>query len=174
VILGAYDAYTLEARLIETADRTGAPTQDPKSHFFGWPFDEFRDCLRELQDEAENRAYLAIVAETEGVIQLDFRARARAGRRVALCRSARRALNVEKKGRHIDFEQILNEWRAVPSVRKDPISEFKQLLRHRHWLAHGRFFPRSKAVSTGPGFVHRRAMALFEELARVDPRFPRS
>ena len=173
--LGAYDAYRLEARLVETADRTGAPTQDPRSHFFGWPFDDFRASLRELQDEIENRAYLAIVAEAEGVIQLDFRALARGRRRVVLCKQARRSLALEGQGRRrVDFALILEEWKRLPLIRKDAISEFKQLLPHRHWLAHGRHFRRSTGIPNVPGFAQQRARALFEELARMDPDFPRS
>ena len=103
----AYEAFQREMDLLESAQRTGAPTQDADSEFFGLPNDEFVEALRELRDEIEQRAYLAIVAATEAVVQVDVRARVRARAGVPLHRAARKLDREERQGRRIVLEDVL-------------------------------------------------------------------
>lgn len=48
----------------------------------------------------------------------------------------------------------------------------KQLLGHRHWLAHGRYFVERGGVPDDPGFAIERTRSLFADLKRIDPNFP--
>jgi len=171
----AYASFERELDLLQTAGRTGAPTQDPKSDFFGLPHDEFLTALSDLRDEIEQRAYLSIVAATEAVVQLDFRARI-GGRATVLLRDGARDLRRKERTskRRIVLEDVLDTWAALPMIRREPIGEFKQLLDHRHWLAHGRYFVNRAAVPDDPDFAITRARALLAELARLDPAFPRT
>jgi hypothetical protein len=169
----AYEAYEREIDLLRSAERTGAPTRDIHSDFFGLPQDEFVAALRELRDEIESRAYLAIVAAAEATVQLDFRARAGARASTLLRATARSWTRAEKRGRRIVLEEILDAWAKLHGARQDAISQFKQLLQHRHWLAHGRYFTNRAGVPVGPAFAVERARALFKALREIDPAFPR-
>jgi len=170
----AFASFEREIGLLETAGRTGAPTQDPDSGFFGLPHDEFVTLLRDLRDEIEQRAYLVIVAAAEAVIQVDFRARVDGRAAVLLRDRARQLSRQERRGRRIVLEDVLDAWADLPDARRAPISEFKQLLNHRHWLAHGRYFVNRAAVPDDPGFAVARARTLLAELNRLDPTFPRN
>jgi hypothetical protein len=169
----AFASFECEVDLLLSAGRTGAPAQDAKSGFFGLPHDDFLDVLRNLRDEIEQRAYFAIVAAAEGVIQIDFRARANGRANVPLRSKARDLTRKERHRRRIVLEDVLDAWSDLPGARREPISEFKQLLNHRHWLAHGRYFVNRAGVPDDPSFAMARATALFDELHRVDPAFPR-
>jgi hypothetical protein len=169
----AFASFEREVDLLRSAERTGAPTLDVHSEFFGLPHDDFSSALRDLLDEVEQRAYLAIVAAAEGVVQVDFRARAKGRANVPLAHRARGLTREERRGRRIVLEDVLDSWAKLPRARKQPISEFKQLLNHRHWLAHGRYFVNRAGVLSDPGFAIARSRALLDELHRVDPAFPR-
>lgn len=167
--------YRDEVELIVSAQRTQSPTVDPKSPWFALPYAEFVEVLSLLRDEVEQRAYLALVAATEAVLQVDFRSRTRAKRKTLLTGHARALLWNEKKyAARVVVEDVLDAWKNVPGARKAPISEFRQLLTHRHWLAHGRYFENKAGVATDdPDFVFHRVRACLDELKRLDPAFPR-
>jgi hypothetical protein len=169
----AFASFEREVDLLLSAGRTGAPPLDPHSDFFGLPHDEFLDALRDLRDEVEQRAYLVIVAAAEGVVQVDFRSRVGGRATVPLRDTARQLNRQERQGRRIVLEDVLDAWADLPGIRRDPISEFKQLLNHRHWLAHGRYFVNRAGVPDDPGYAVARSRALLAELNRVDPAFPR-
>jgi hypothetical protein len=169
----AFASFEREVDLLVSAGRTGAPTQDAASAFFGMPHADFVDALGTLRDEVEQRAYLAIVAATEAVVQVDFRSRAGGRSSVPLRDKARELKRKEREKRRIVLEDVLDAWANLPGARQEPISEFKQLLHHRHWLAHGRFFVNRSGVPEDPGFAIARSRGLLSELQRVDPAFPR-
>ncbi|MEO8284324.1 MAG: hypothetical protein ABI568_13150 [Pseudarthrobacter sp.] len=169
-----YDLYRQQVDLLESAGRTGAPTQDPRcTKFFGLPYEEFIEALREVRDEIEKSAYLTIVASSEAVLQIDFRARKGGKASVPLQREARMLAKQERKGRRIVLEDVLDIWKTVPNAPIGAISDFKQLLPHRHWLAHGRYFVNRAPVSVDPGFAIARFRSLRGSLYTIDKAFPR-
>ncbi len=170
----AYEGYLKQVDLLESIGRTGAPTQDEHcTRFFGTPFDEFTEILRDLRDELEQSAYLAIIAASEAVLQTDFRARKDRKASVPLRNEARAAVKKEKKGSRIALGDVLDAWKELPHAPRGPISEFKQLLPHRHWLAHGRYFVDAAPVPGDPGFAIERFRNLNSTLTRIDSKFPR-
>ncbi len=171
----AYEWYLQQIDLLESMGRTGAPTQDPHcAKFFGMPFDDFTDALRDLRDEIEHSAYLAIVSSSEALIQVDFRARKGGKASVPLQGEARRMAKEEKRGRRIVLEDVLEAWKRVPDAPVRAISDFKQLLLHRHWLAHGRYFVDRDSISADPGFAIERLRKLRTSLNKIDVAFPRA
>jgi len=112
-----YRWYETGIDLLKSAARTGAPTTDQASVFFGLPREEFIDALREVRDEVEQRAYLAIVAAVEAVLQLDFRSRIQARASVPLRDEARRLNRQERRGRRILLEDVLDCWANLPEAR---------------------------------------------------------
>ena len=171
----AYGSFQQEVELLLSAARTASPTQDKLSpRFYGLPYDDFIEELRLLRDEIEQRAYLAIVAATEAVLQVDFRTRVKARAVVVLRDHAKKLEQRERKGgRRIEVEHILDGWSTVAGIRQAAISEFKQLLGHRHWLAHGRHFVNRAGVRDDPAFAFDRSRVLLAELSRTDTTFPR-
>jgi hypothetical protein len=171
----AYEWYLKQIDLLESMGRTGAPTQDERcAKFFGMPFDEFAETLRDLRDELEQSAYLTIIASGEAVLQVDFRARKGRKASVPLRNEARALAKKEKKkGRRIVLEDVLDAWKEFPHAPSGVISEFKQLLPHRHWLAHGRYFEDAAPVPDDPGFAIARFRNLRISLGRIDSEFPR-
>jgi hypothetical protein len=113
-----------------------------------------------------------IIAATEGVLQTDFRARAREKATTRLRNAAKRLLKREKSGRRLELEQILDAWSDEPDVAAGVVGEFKQLMSHRHWLAHGRYFVDKSGVPAGPDFAHARARKLLAQLREIEPSFP--
>jgi hypothetical protein len=168
-----YERYIQQVELFKSVGRTGAPTQDPScAQFYGMPYDDFTEILRASLDELEQSAYLMIIASSEAVLQLDFRARAGEKASVPLQREAR-GLRKREKQRRIGLEDVLDAWKKHPLVTSGTVSEFKQLLPHRHWLAHGRYFRDMAPVSADPGFAIARFRALRNALQSVDSAFPR-
>lgn len=169
-----YEWYLQQVDLLESSGRTGAPTRDPDCvRFFGLPFDEFTERIRELRDEIEHSAYMGVIAASEAVLQLDFRARKAARASVLLQKEARAQAKRERNGRRIVLEDVLDAWRTVPHAPLGTISEFKQLLPHRHWLAHGRYFVDRAPVTPDPGLAIERFRNLRTALRTVDSSFPR-
>jgi hypothetical protein len=169
----AFRSYETERDLLESAARSGAPTRDVRSTFFGLPFDDFTRTLLALRDDIEAHAYLTIVAAAEAILQVDFRARVRGRAAVPLRDEARSLEKEERDGRRIRFEDVLDAWKLLPEIRRDPLSQFEQLLPRRHWLAHGRYFASNAPVPGDPAFAIERVRALLRELQRADKQFPR-
>lgn len=171
----AFVAYRREVDLLESAARTGAPAADVHSEFFGLPADDFRRVLRDQRDRVEASSYFAIVAATEGILQLDWRARAHGKRTVPLRKAARAVFDeAVRRDDRVTIEEILDAWKTASAVTKGAVSQFKQLLKHRHFLAHGSYFSRhAPAVPVDPGFAIARYRALYAALQVIDPEFPR-
>lgn len=168
-----YRLLAQEIDILENVGRSGEPTRDTESQFFGRPFDDFIDDLRLLRDEIEQRGYLVIIAATEAILQLDFRARSNGHSSVPLRDEARKLTHRAKKGRRVEVEEVLDAWRSLPGGPKTAIGEFRQLLDHRHWLAHGRYFKNKAAVPGNPDFAIQRTHALITSLRQLDSSFPR-
>lgn len=171
----AFVAYEREVDLLESAARTGAPTEDVRSKFFGWPADDFRDALKVQRDRVEASTYLSIVALTEGILQRDWKERAHGKANVPLTHAARRLFaTAQKRNSVVTVELILDAWREAPECTPGPVSRFKQLYKHRHFLAHGSWFTRyTPAVPVDPGYAIARYRALIAALRSVDAKFPR-
>ncbi len=75
---------------------------------------------------------------------------------------------------HFNPFGALDAWKTVPDAPVGSISEFKQLLSHRHWLAHGRYFVNRAPVPADPGFAIERLRSLRAALTAIDTAFPRA
>lgn len=168
----AFRLFEEDREIIQSSARTGGPTQDRQSRlFFGMPYDDFLECSRTLLDENEKRAYLAIVAATEGLLLRDASARSQLKKTVLL--------SVEMKALHrtaqprVGIDAVLDCWKDASSIQRRRIGEFRQLLLPRHWLAHGRHFDQVAHVQAVPGLAIQRSRALIAELQGLDSDFPR-
>jgi hypothetical protein len=89
-------------------------------------------------DEVEKAASIAIIAATEAVIRVDYINRVQKKKKDDLSRKFR-TLNMRAKRARLD-EDILEIWSMVRPARKQAISDFRGVLKLRHWIAHGRYW----------------------------------
>lgn len=105
------------------------PSQIP-AEFVGLTLVELNLILIEIRQELEREVVLTTVAVTEDEIRMHF---GTTGRRHL---SGFRTL-YSRYGARTRFEAILEEWKILlPAPRV--VSRFKEVLKFRHWLAHGR------------------------------------
>ena len=95
---------------------------------------------------------LDLVASAEAALRIDYRARVQRKRRDTLSvayRAYHKSLPAAKKARpNFDEDGILDVLKASSVIKAHLISDFRDTLRQRHWIAHGRHWSQSlgKAV----------------------------
>lgn len=133
-----------------------------ESRYFGMTPEEVSDELRAMREELDASTKLVLVAACEAILQLDFQQHKRRPARDP-ARTALRQLAKESDGSPT-LDDLLDCWRSVASVRK-VVGEFKQVVAHRHWLAHGRYWVDKCGLTVvSPEDVVLRAKAMFASL----------
>ncbi|MBL9025151.1 MAG: hypothetical protein JNL21_23335 [Myxococcales bacterium] len=162
--------------------------------FAGLTQAQLSDRLAEVRVELDRQTVLALVTSAEATIRLDFMERLIAGprhffllRRLAfklrlppswwqrLGSLEERFCDLEVRyGKRVPLEEILAAWK-MDGADAHKVGAFKPILRHRHWLAHGRYFPDKSgyAVPPAPPMIHGAIGALFAELKKRRADFPR-
>jgi hypothetical protein len=100
--------------------------------FEGMTAAEVYELFEFYNKEAEYSSMLALIASIEAYIRVDFveRRRRTGGFRTLYSQFGIRAL----------FDDILDAWSYLDSIHSRWVSKFRDLLRLRHWLAHGRYW----------------------------------
>lgn len=138
--------------------------------FLGMTRVEYEDVLDRLRDELDKQVVLAMVASAEGSVRID--AERRVERRTK-DRVRREFQNVLKKHKaHLSLTRLLEVWKGKSATATKPFSDFAQLLKHRHWLAHGRYWTDKSGVVTDPMSTKVIVDRLFETLQQLAPDFP--
>lgn len=140
---------TTNTCLFEKRDRvataltvSGSMLNDPD--FIGMTLSEIRQKFARLESELELAYILKIVASAEARFKQDFIERAKKGKRgrVATLADIFKKLLSEKAGFVKLEEDIVEAWRHHHSTANPQVlSQFKGLLKQRHWIAHGRYWP---------------------------------
>lgn len=133
--------------------------------FEGMSRAEFEESLSELRRELDGQVTLALVASFEARIQNDFRTRTDGRFKDPVSRDLRRLKKELGKGQRLDLTTILDVYKDKLGIAT-AVGHFKQLLNHRHWLAHGRHWVDKSGISTDPGDAWDRGTAL---LSRIPP-----
>lgn len=124
---------------------------------------DLADHFRLVRDELDAEVVLALVCAAEGEVRRDFRRRTSARLKGELSRKWRQ---LPARGGWVRFEEILSAWRASGRHKKT-IDEFEKLYRHRHWLAHGRYFPNKCGLPTvTPQVAYGLSADLLQRLSR--------
>jgi len=139
------------------------------SRFFGMTADEVGQFFERHRNELDLVAMLDLLAAAEAAVRLDYRARVRQRLKDPV---SRRLRDVEKRLRRRHRreagleEDILNTWMQCRPRINRPASDFKGVLKLRHWLAHGRYWdPKMGRPQYSPRDVYDISLNLIEAIS---------
>ncbi len=168
-ILQAYEDQSEALRRLLRLRR--ALIADVTSRFYGLTESDLQLRLEEDANELERWSVMMLIASFEATIRTDMEERIRRRTRDTV-RKPFRDLQ-EKHGLRIRLDDILAIWEICAGVKKDVIGRVTTLLKHRHWLAHGRYWTNKYGKLPSP---HEARMNLddYEQAIKASvPDFPR-
>jgi len=118
------------------------------------------DDLRSMRDELEFEVSLALLASFETILDEDFLLRPLGTDRFSHAISRLRQRTSDPR-----LEEVLDCWKERSPAAHAVIGEFKQLVKFRHWLAHGRGSAKKGYGNHSPGLIWRRARLLQKAVA---------
>jgi hypothetical protein len=165
---GVADALRDHYTAVRAALRRGAVAKVP-ARYVGMTEAEL-DSLHDAQrEELDRLTILALVASVEASIRADYAARISGNGNDPLSKGYRAwhgTLSFRKQVRP-DFDEggILDQLRAAAVVPNHLIGNYRECLRARHWVGHGRYWDKPEAVDRfDPADVHARGTALLAAL----------
>jgi hypothetical protein len=166
------EAYADQVEALERALRARlALAADPRSRFHGLSEGDIQDRLGHDRDEIDHWALMMLVASFEATLRAD--AVDRIGSRTKDdVRKLLRDLYAQYEGR-VRLDDILGIWEGRIVVGAMVKQKVALLLKHRHWLAHGRHWSNKHGAVPSP----LDAWAALDDYVRVlsasVPDFPR-
>lgn len=131
--------------VIDSVIHKNADSGPTDIEFLGMSLSEIREMFTTLKDELEIAYILKLTAAGEAAFKVDFNNRVKKGkkRRNLTIEDAFKKISTRKSYDQISLEHdIIGTWKLfLPEIRRFPISYFKGLLKYRHWIAHGRYWP---------------------------------
>ena len=164
------DALRDRRAAIQRSIRDGATDVPPQ--FAGMTEADVDQHHDHVRDELDRLTVLNLVASGEASIRVDYARRAGGKGKGPLSvtyRAWHRALT-DRKQRRPDFDEggILDELRSAGVVDNHLIGRFRECLRPRHWVGHGRYWDRPAEVDKlDPDEVYDRVRALLVALRAV-------
>lgn len=144
---------------------------DPQSRFFRLTDAEIQIRLEEDRNELDRWALMMIVASFEATLRADARDRI-ASRTHDDVRKPLRDLDAENNGR-VRLDDILGIWDDHASVSAMVKGNVRVLLKHRHWLAHGRHWANKHGPMPAPLDARADLDDYVQALQARIPDFPR-
>lgn len=133
--------------------------------------DEFDASLQEIVKEQDKQAVLMLAASCEAVLRRDFYAR------VTTPQNRRNApesdlitLSRERPNR-VRLDAVLDAWQTTTGAS---IHDLRRLLKHRHWLAHGRYWSDKSGFTADPQMVFNLITNVFRAFKDHTSDFPRT
>jgi hypothetical protein len=175
-MLGVDDVIAYYARMVamlaDQRNSYGVATAHQGGPFFGLGPNEYDSALTELREELDKQVVLTLVASAEAAFRTDFGERVRRRTKDAV-RPKLKALR-DEHGDRVRLDDILGVWKDTCGAGADTFSLFGQILKHRHWLAHGRHWTDKSGVTSDPNSVAAVINDLCGRLRGVVPNFPLS
>lgn len=133
------DAYEDQVEALEALHHQRAKlSNSTASRFHGLTPEEIAQRLERDRAELDQWALLMVLASFEATVREDVRLRH--GRKTKdAVRPSLQMLEQANPGR-VRFDDILSAWDAASSVGQDLKGRVRNLMKHRHWLAHGRYW----------------------------------
>ncbi|WP_437288698.1 hypothetical protein [Sorangium sp. So ce406] len=144
-------------------------TTDPRSTLFGLSRDEFDDRLTRTLEELDAQTVLTLTASAEATIRRDFEARLHRRTKDAMRRRFKQLR--ERYAERVALDDILEAWKDEHG-NAERIGRFEQLVLHRHWLAHGRYWSNKSGIAPDPLQAHLVIDDLFRSLTDHLTDFP--
>jgi tRNA(Ile)-lysidine synthase TilS/MesJ len=145
--------------------------EDPASHFFGMTREEFDDSLEETVKEQDKQAVLMLAASCEAIFRRDFRARVATPRNRRNLPEARFLELARERPNRVRLDDVLDVWQTTTGAS---LHDLRRLLKHRHWLAHGRYWSDKSGFTADPPLVFDLITSVFLALRDHTSDFPRA
>ncbi len=125
---------------------------DPRSRFYGLAMPAIQDRLRSDRVELDRWVVMMLAASFEAAIRTDARERIKARTKDVV----RRPLSelYKENGERVHLEDILKLWEGQVAMGAAVKTELRTLLKHRHWLAHGRYWTNKHGALPSPYEAH--------------------
>ncbi len=132
-----YHVFQSALQKLRDAVQSGALT--PDDAVYGMTDEEYQIMFDEMEDEIDHWVVLNLIASAEANIKVDYLTRVKNRKRDSLSRHYR-ALYQSKKLRVRLYEDLLALWRDEDASSKIALDQFAEILKIRHWIAHGRYW----------------------------------
>jgi hypothetical protein len=133
-----------------------------ESRFIGFTRKEVQEFFDSQTGELELLTMFALLATTEAILMIEFKARVAARKKDGLSRRFREIHKANGDKIHLD-EDILVAMKEE-GVAANVIAAFRGTLKLRHWLAHGRYWSPKLGRRYKPGDVFDIARALIDSI----------
>ena len=128
------------------------------TRFFGMSYEEIDAFFTEEREEIDAQAIVAIVAAAEATIRIDYFDRVQERYKDSLSlayKELHRSLSGSSKRPPFDENGILTRMKNCGAIENHLVNDFRNVLRHRHWFAHGRYWAlKTSGKSYSPMDVH--------------------
>jgi hypothetical protein len=142
-------AYEDQVEALERLLRARASlSADPHSRLHGQSDAEIQLRLEANREELDRWALMMVVASFEATLRTDAAARIRSKTRDE-ARKPLRDLHAEHEGR-VRLDDLLAIWERHTPISAAVRNSVRRLLKHRHWLAHGRHWTPKHGVMPSP------------------------
>lgn len=166
------DAYEDQLEALERLFHARAAlAAHPKSRFFGLRDGEIEDRLRRDREELELWAVMMLTASFEASIRTDARDRIEARTRDSI-RAPLRDL-YKKHGDRVRLDDLLDLWDVHAAVGSAVKQGVRRLFKHRHWLAHGRYWTNKHGAIPSPLDARAHLDDYVQAIQPHAPDFPR-
>jgi hypothetical protein len=145
---------------------------DSRSRFYKLRDTEIQARLKDDRDELDLWAVLMLVASFEATVRTDAEDRIKTRTRDDLRRPLRDLYNEHDD--RVRLVDILAVWEARITVSPIVSTNVRHLLKHRHWLAHGRHWANKSGVLPLPLDTYGHLDDYTQELQAGAPDYPRS
>jgi hypothetical protein len=109
-------------------------------YFMGMRERHLEECFMQCEKELDYITCLQLLSAIEAILRLDFLGRVNKPRPNSKLDQAFQDI-FKIKAFQVNLEEdILDNWKAHKPACVDEIGQLKQILRFRHWLAHGRYW----------------------------------
>lgn len=143
---------------------------DPASRFYGLREDQLERRLELARTELDRATMMMVLASFEATIRTDARDRIDSRTKDGVGREFRRQQLEPERERLLD---LLEVWERHASINSQTKSTVRSLLKHRHWLAHGRYWTDKSAIKLTPEDAQAVLEDYADALRQLCPDFPR-
>ena len=107
--------------------------------FYGETPEQVKNEFKYVKDELDKMVCLDMLSAIEAALKVDYIVRAKGKKKDNLSKCFRSEYSNVKE--RVSLERtILSGWKRIHPEHKDIIGQYKELLKYRNWLAHGRLW----------------------------------
>jgi hypothetical protein len=144
-------------------------TVERSSRFFAMSVPELDDTFERLGEELNCEVALALVGSIEAIFMSHYNSISAPGPHAGMLEARLWALR-GRRGDDASFDDVLEAWKEARPGHGQEVGQFKQVLRFRHWLSHGRRWDPLGFAGFDVATVVDRARRLDRSLAPSLPR----